>query len=146
MALVEKLSLAGFDNVLVSTEGYYSAVLDWARASQIDNAERYFLNPQTDESKKAANDKAEKAEKDLSIQMQIAAQAATAEQQAQALANAIKKYEADLDDAYSYWKSTLDAEVKMVIAGVTSAQAEQLQLVGEIASNDATERTGEGAT
>lgn len=138
---IEKLSAAGYDGVLVNSEGYHAAVMDWARAAMVDNADRYFMNPASEESQGAANQKAEAAEKDKSIQLQIATQAATAEQQSAALSNAIKKYEADLKDAFNYWKATLDSEVEMIKAGAGSTQqAEILQIKGEQASNDATKR------
>ena len=137
IAQQEKLAAAGYDGVLVSAGNYHAAILDWTRAALIDNGERYFLDPESQESQQAAEQKGQQAEQQQNEAKAIAEQQASALQQSEAIKSAIDKYKADQDTAFNYWKENLQAEVDMLKAETTSLTAIQMQASGAVRGNDA---------
>lgn len=130
----EQLAAAGFQDILVNAQAYHSAVMDWGRASMLDTVERYFLDPRSQESQKAANDKAAAAQAAQEAQQQIMAAAATGEQQAQAMQSAIDKYKHDTELAFNYWKEAFEGELEKLKSQVDSAEAHNAQVRGNVES------------
>lgn len=133
----EKLSQAGYEGVLVNSQGYHAAIQDWARSAMIDSADRYFMDPASPESQKAANDKAAQAKQMQDIQMQMQQQAVTSEQQAQAIESAISKYKADVDASLKYFAEVMGAELEVLKLQQTSPTVEALQVEGIERSGEA---------
>ena len=123
----EKLAASGLDGILVNAGNHHAAIIDWTRAAMIDNGDRYFLDPASDESKEAANEKAATAQQQSQQQLQIAQEAASAERNAQTIESMISKYKVDMDTAFKYWSETLKAEIAETGEG---PQKEALQLHG----------------
>lgn len=103
-----ELAQNDMDDVLVNIDGFYRALTDWGRASEIPNPEQYFLDPTTDESKQAleAKDKAraESAQKNENLM----SQAVGLEQ----LKTAFDKYRHDSELQFKYFAEVLGAEVE----------------------------------
>ena len=49
----------GMDGVLVSLQNYHNALTDWGRASMMDNPERYWLDPMSEQAQQAQKGKQE---------------------------------------------------------------------------------------
>lgn len=130
----EKLAAAGYDGVLVTAQQYHAALLDWTRAAQIDNGNRYFQDPASKESQAAAKAKAEQSQQREGMQMQIASAAASGQAQAARIEQAMAKYKADQSTALEYWKAALEAEIEATKIGAQSAEAEALGAVGVMRS------------
>ena len=142
----EKLAAGGYAGVLVSAENYHSAMMDWSRAADIDNASRYFLDPQSPESQQAAEAQREESKELQDLQLQIAATAAAADQQSSLIEQAMAKYKADTESAFKYWSETLGAEIETLKLTAASTEAAALMAQGERQAADAQRRADQGAT
>lgn len=134
----ERLAAAGQEDILVDKQGYYAAVMDWGRASALDNPERYFVDPMSPESKQASSQKSAQAQQMQQAQLAIAQAAATAEQQAQAINSAIDKYKADSENAFKYWNATLQAQIDQLKNETPDPATDLLQARGLQQSEQAT--------
>jgi hypothetical protein len=131
IAQQEKLAAAGYDGVLVNAKGYHSAVMDWARAAQVDNGERYFLNPMSEESIKADKAKREESKRREGAQMEIAATAAAADQQKALIEQAMGKYKSDQEQAFKYWQESVRIELETLKEENQTLQTQILSQQGQ---------------
>lgn len=101
----------GMDGVLVNLQGYYNALTDWGRASMLDNPERYFLDPNSEEAQQAqqgkqeANQAAQDAE-DETNQLVFGMQN---ELEQLKIENENRQHQQDLQ--FKYFDARLDAEL-----------------------------------
>ena len=133
----EKLVAAGYDGILVSAQQYHSALMDWARSAAIDNADRYFTDPASQGSQQAAQQKSQKAEQASTMQLQIANEAATGQQQAARIEQMMKKYQIDRDNEFKYWNAVLSAEIegaKLGAAAEDESDMEEVESMGLVRS------------
>lgn len=96
------------DGVLVDIEGFYAALMDWARVSEIDNPEQYYIDPASDKSKQAADEKNQLAKANEEGQKKLTDMALGLEQ----LKIGVDKYKADKDATVDVFKALLTAETK----------------------------------
>lgn len=113
LAQQEKLAAAGYDGVLVTAQGYHAALMDWSRAAEVDNANRYFLDPASKESQQAAAQKMAKLEQQQGAQLQIASTAAASAQQGALIEQTVGARKAQAELSFKYWQAILDAEIEM---------------------------------
>ena len=115
----DALIAGGLDEVLVSMDNMYNATVDWVRASGVNGAERYFIDPTSEEGQASYQQK---------LQGEQEAQAAAAAQQQElvALQKEVEGRKADNNDAkviedakqaeeqlrFDYWKVQQEMEVK----------------------------------
>lgn len=117
-----QLAQLGMDEVLVNIDGFYALLMDWARVSDVPSPERYFVDPRTEASQKAAKAKEEAAQEMKQQQQQLVQQAIELEK----LRTAFDKYKTDAELQFKYWKEVLGSEVEEAkIAG--SATVEMLK-------------------
>lgn len=111
------LSDKGMDQVLVDLGGFNRALLDWARLSEVQNPEQYFLDPESDSSKAALENKGKQAEQIDSQKKALMQQAFGLEQ----LRTAFEKYRTDAELQFKYFDSVLKSEVEeaKIIGGAT---------------------------
>ena len=102
------LAEKGMDEVLVYLEGFYKALMDWARVAEIPNPEQYFRNPASPEAKKALQGKQRQAQIAEKQKQQLMRQAIGLEQ----LRTAVEKYAGDADRQFKYYDAVLSAEVE----------------------------------
>jgi hypothetical protein len=135
----EKILAAGLTGQLADTSSVYRAQLDWTRASGLDNGERYFIDPASDEGKQAKQASDEAAAKSAQESMQVQQAIATAQQQVEAMKSAIDKYQADTEASFKYFNAVLNAQVEAMKLGQANA-VNQLSVEGldeaEEASNE----------
>lgn len=115
MGLADK----GYDNILVNIEGFYQALTDWARVSDIPNPEQYFVDPSTDASKEALKGAQEARAQEKKAQQKLTDVALALEQ----LRISVEKNSGDADRHLDWSKAQLSAaveEMKVVGAATTA--------------------------
>lgn len=110
LVLSEQLDL---DEVLVSIEGFYDLLLEWARVADIPNPERFFIDPLSERSRQAQERKRQQAQAESKAQQQLVAQAVEIEK----LSRALDKYKADMDAAIEVWAKKVDAAIEYAKLG-----------------------------
>lgn len=61
----------GYNNILVNLPGFYRTLIDWSRASEVPNAEQYFLDPATPESQQALQSAQQQMQQDKQAQQRV---------------------------------------------------------------------------
>lgn len=97
----------GMDEVLVNLDSFNRALLDWARLSEVQNPEQYFLDPQSQESQAALQNKAKQAQDQKRQKAMLMQQAFGMEQ----LRTAFEKYRHDSEMQFKYFAELLGVEV-----------------------------------
>jgi hypothetical protein len=92
-------------------------MMDWARTCDIENPERYYVDPRSDNSIKAQQSKQVSSKQQTDMQNLLITQAIKLEQ----MRSAIDKYRADQDTQFKYYNANL------------SAQIEEAKIVGDAA-------------
>jgi hypothetical protein len=103
-----EMAKLGMDEVLVNIDGFYATLLDYLRASDIQNPEKYYVDPRSDESKAAAKKKQQASAREQQLQRSLMQQAVSLEQ----MRTAFDKYKADQETQFKYWSETLRAEIE----------------------------------
>ena len=130
------LSDKGMNKVLVDLDGFNRALLDWARLSEVQNPEQYFIDPESDRSQAALQGKNEQAEQHENQKKALMQQAFGLEQ----LRTAFEKYRTDAELQFKYFDSVLKSEVaEATIIGSATTQLAAMQHAG-------TEQTGTSAS
>ena len=117
----------GGNGIIVDLNGVHRAMLDWMKAVDLDNGEKYFIDPESQESQQAAQQQSETAEQDKQFQAQIlTSEAAAAEENS--------KRDAANDQgklAFDYFDAILKAEIEEAkIVGAATTQLEAIQAAG----------------
>ncbi len=121
------LSDKGMDQVLVDLDGFNRALLDWARLSEVQNPEQYFIDPESDRSQAALQDKQKQSE-ELDMQKKTLMQQAFGLEQ---MRIAFEKYRSDSETQFKYYDSVLKSEVEEAkLVGAATAQLTQKQKEG----------------
>jgi hypothetical protein len=122
----QALQLGGQD-IVVNLDGIHRAVLDWSRAVDLDNAEKYWVDPESEESQQAAQQQVQKQEQLEQAQLQtLAAEAAATN------ANGERDFVMDqLKLQFDYFKAILTAETEeSKIEGQATEQLQAQQAAG----------------
>ena len=134
------LSDQGLDDVLVNIDGFYAALMDWARASEVAQPEQYFIDPMSDASKEALKRKQAEQQKDKENQATLIDQALGLER----LRTAFEKYKQDTDLQFQYWDSNLSSEVEEAkIVGEASIKLEAARMKPKGSENGKTDKQGD---
>lgn len=134
------LSDKGMDQVLVDLEGFNRALMDWARLSEVQNPEQYFVDPESDKSQAALQNKQQQAQ-DLDNQKKTLMQHAFGLEQ---LRLSFEKYRTDADRQFDYFNAVLGSEVEEAkIVGSATEKLAQRQREGN--EQTGTEGPGEAA-
>lgn len=121
------LSDKGMDKVLIDLDGFNRALLDWARLSEVQNPEQYFIDPESDRSRAALESKSKQAA-DADQQKKALMQQAFGLEQ---LRTAFEKYRTDAEMQFKYFDSVLKSEVaEAQIVGAATAQLNAQQRSG----------------
>lgn len=102
-----QLAGQGMDEVLVNSERFYRLLMAWARVVDIRNPEQFWLDPQSDESKKALELKTKAAE-DGAQKRENLMERAIGKGEAEV---ALKKYTHDSELQYKYWEGVNRSEI-----------------------------------
>jgi hypothetical protein len=143
--LQSQVSLAeqGMDDVLVNVEGFYKVLMDWARNSDIQNPEQYFIDPRSEEAQAAMKSKAEAANKQTQLQQSLTQQAIGLEQ----MRLSFEKYKQDAELQFKYWDSVLGAEVEEAkIVGKATTDLLKTKTAGKANGQDRAVKASEAAS
>ena len=118
---------SGGNGIIVDLNGVHRAMLDWMRAVDLDNGEKYFVDPESQQSQQAQQQQSQTAEQDKQFQASVLtseAQAANLNSERDAANDAAKL-------AFEYFDAILKAEVEEAkIVGQATTQLEALQQAG----------------
>lgn len=117
------------DDVLVNINGFYKALTDWARESDIPNPEQYYLDPASEESQAALKSKTAAEQAARKEQQALTSMAVGLEQ----LRVAVDKYTVDTQKQFDYWSETLRAEIEeaKIVGKVTGDLVSQTKFGNE---------------
>jgi len=133
-----RLANAGMDEVLVDVTGFYRTLMTWARISDVQNPEQYFVDPASPPAKKAFKTKADAATAAQGKREALMTQAVGVEQ----VRAAIEKYRADQETQFKYWAETLRAEIEEAkIAGGATVEL----LKAKVPPNDGQRPNGDAS-
>ena len=119
----------GMDQVLVDIDGFHRALLDWARLSEVQNPEQYFIDPESERSRAAIQSKRKQAE-DIEMQKKALMQQAFGLEQ---LRTGLEKYKHDSSQQFEYWREVLHSEIEEAkLVGTATAQLTAQQNVGRV--------------
>lgn len=117
----------GMDEVLVNLDSFNRALLDWCRLSEVQNPEQYFLDPQSEASLAALQNKEKQRQETRRQKGMLMQQAFGLEQ----LRTAFEKYRTDAELQFKYFAEVLGAEVdEAKIAGAATADLVKMQRRG----------------
>jgi hypothetical protein len=126
----------GGANIMVDMNGIHRALLDWSRAVDLDNAEVYWIDPESNKSQQAAQQQSEQKQAEQAAQLEAFTAEATA-----ADANSQRDFEVDkMKIQLEYFKAILDSEVedaKLISDAIQQATAAGAQAGGDNAGNGA---------
>ena len=117
----------GGQDIVVNLNGIHRAVLDWSRAVDLDNAEKYWVDPESQESQQAGAEQVQKQEALEQAQLQTLAAEAAANN-----ANSERDFVMDqLKLQFDYFKAILTAETEeSKIEGQATQQLQAQQAAG----------------
>jgi len=120
--LMQAVMGAGGQDIVVNLNGIHRAILDWSKASDLDNADKYWLDPESQESQQAQQAATQKSDEQFEAQIG----AVTAEAQAAAM-NSQNDFQIDIQKIiFDYFKTILEAETEDAkIVGDAFTQAQQ---------------------
>jgi hypothetical protein len=124
------LAQLGMQDVLVNIDGFYSLLMDWGRVADIQNPERYFVDPRSKGSVEAQDKKQKEQQAQQAQQAQLVAQAVELEK----LKTALDKYQTDTTNAIDVWKTKVETRFKYVELA-QEAEVEEAKLVGNVAKD-----------
>jgi hypothetical protein len=114
-----QMAQAGMDEILVNLDGYHHALIDYCRANDLPNPEKYWIDPFDSESMKARDMKSKSAQAEKQRQDELMRQAVELEQ----IRGALEKYMHDSQLQFEYWKEALQSEIEEAkIAGQATVQ------------------------
>lgn len=144
MANQVQLASSGMDEVLVSMDTFYTTMMDWARSCDIENPERYYIDPRSDSSKLAMQGKQAQQKQQTDMQNLLITQAIKLEQ----MRSAIDKYRTDVETQFKYYDTNIKAQIEEAkIVGAAAIQMIQLEdskgrSIENVEADNGTERTG----
>ncbi len=138
LMLVDK----GMNEVMVDLDGFNRALMDWARLSEVQNPEQYFIDPASDRAMAALENK-EKQRQEQDMQRKALMQQAFGLEQ---LRIAFEKYRSDADRQFQYFDSVLKSEVEEAkIVGRATTDLITKQAEGDKVNGAGSQETGSEA-
>lgn len=116
----------GQDGILVDRMGFFDLLMEWARVADVPNPERYYIDPMSERSMKAAEAKAKQQAQTQAQQSQLVTQAVQIEK----MGKALEKYKTDLEAAIEVWSKKVDAKIEYAKLGQAAEVAEMTQVMG----------------
>lgn len=142
------LASNGMEEILVDVNTYHAALNEWLRVNDIENPEKFSIDPRSDKAIAAMKSKAQARQSQAQKQDAMLQQAVALEQ----VRTALEKYRIDVETQYKYYSEVLNAQIeeaKITANGVieirkllaNAATAAQQQT--EVSTNDS---RGKGAS
>jgi hypothetical protein len=147
------LAANGMEEILVGVNEYHAAMNSWLRVNDIENPEKFMIDPRSDEAIAAMKRKAQNNQQAQQKQDALLNQAVALEQ----VRAALEKYRIDVETQFKYYAEVLSAQIEeaKITSGavvelrklLSTSRIESQRLVSE-ASNDTgrPKESSEGAT
>lgn len=109
----------GMEGVLVDAERFYRAYMDWARISDVQHPEQYYIDPMSPPAQQELLRKAQAAQAESQKRDNLMSEAVKLRK----VEVALPKYLGDQETEYKYWAKSIDAEIEEAkIAGAAVTQ------------------------
>lgn len=145
------LAANGMEDILVGVTEYYAAMNAWLRVNDVENPEKFLIDPRSDQARAAMQRKAQAQQSQTKKQDALLQQSIALEQ----VRTALQKYGIDVDTQFKYYSKVLDAqieeakitadaviEIRKLLANAANVAREQI----EATTNDTgrTDKSSEG--
>lgn len=136
------LASVGMEEILVDVTSYHAALDKWLRINDIENPEKYMIDPRSDKAIEAMNRKAQASQAQQQKQDALLNQAVALEQ----VRAALEKYRVDVETQFKYYAEVLNAQIEeakittgavVEIRKILANAAMESRRLNEEASNDA---------
>lgn len=129
----------GQEGEIVDKKNVFNAIMDWARAANLENPEQYWIDPDSDEAKQVAQQKQQAAQQQGQQQQQAMQQQAELQQQIFAMQAQLDKYKHDGDLSFKYNDARLKSEIeesKIIGQATLDLEREQLKFDNQAAAQE----------
>jgi hypothetical protein len=139
-----ELFAGGMDGVLVNLQGYHNALTDWGKAANIDNPDRYFADPMSQQSQQAQQGKQQQQQEQVQREAElnqmifgVQNQLEQAKIQIDGMGQMFDKQNEDNELRFKYFNAQLNAEIEEAkIIGNATLELEKQQEAGRLKSVD----------
>lgn len=122
----------GQEGEIVSKANIHNAIMDWARAANLENPDQYWIDPTSEEAQAAAQQKQQAAQAQQQAAAEAQQQQIEMQQQIFAMSGQLDKYKHDTDLMFQWAKERLSAEIEEAkIVGEATLDLEKQQRVFE---------------
>lgn len=131
------LAQNGMEGVLVDVSTYFEALKAWLRVNDVENPDKFMIDPRSDKAKEALKSKA------ISQQQQNQKQEAALSQafQLEQVRVALGKYQTDVDTQFKYYSEVLKAQIEE--ARITANSVIELRKILSVSRNESKSITEE---
>ena len=135
-----ELFAGGMDGVLVNLQGYHNALTDWGKAANIDNPDRYFADPTSEQAQQAQQSKQQQRQQQTQREealnqmiFGVQNQLEQARVQLEGMGQLFDKQAKENELRFKYFDALLDSEVEEAkIIGDATLQLEKQQQQGQL--------------
>lgn len=117
------LAAAGMEEVLVDVDTYHAAYLAWLRVNDVENPDKYVVDPRSDKAKGAMKRKQQERMQAAQKQDALINQTIALEQ----LRTAMTKYQTDVKTQFDYYNTVINAQIEE--AKITAGAVIELQKI-----------------
>ena len=118
----------GKDRELVDDGNVYNALMDFARAANLENPEQYWVDPDSDPAKRARREKEQQQQQQQQAQLQALQAQQQTQNQVFYLQQQLEKYKHDTDLVFKYFSERLKSEIEEAkLIGSATVELERLQ-------------------
>lgn len=117
------LAAAGMEEVLVDVDTYHAAYLAWLRVNDVENPDKYVVDPRSDKAKGAMKRKQQERMQAAQKQDALLNQTIALEQ----LRTAMTKYQTDVKTQFDYYNTVINAQIEE--AKITAGAVIELQKI-----------------
>lgn len=137
------LAANGMEEILVDVTTYHAALNAWLRVNDVENPEKFAIDPRSDKAMRAMQSKAQQRQQQSQKQEAMLQQAIALEQ----VRTALEKYRIDVETQFKYYSEVLSAQIeeaKITANGVVEIRKilAQAAITSQQQSEESTDDTG----
>lgn len=133
------LAANGMEEVLVDVTTYHAALDAWLRVNDIENPEKYQIDPRSDKAQQALKNKAIQNKQAQDKQDALLNQAVALEQ----VRTALSKYQTDVKTQFDYYNTVINAQIEE--AKITAGAVIEIRKILATAASEARRLTNEAS-
>jgi hypothetical protein len=132
------LAANGMEEVLVDVTTYHAALDSWLRVNDIENPEKYQIDPRSDKAQQALKNKAMQNKQAQDKQDALLNQAVALEQ----VRTALSKYQTDVKTQFDYYNTVINAQIEE--AKITAGAVIEIRRILATAASESQRLANEG--